>query len=107
MTDPNGRILRDGFEANAPRTATEFADYFKQSQLGKRNSEDITSYNDHCVGKDDRKVQFIESSRAEYAKHTLKKSSFITSIPMQVRALMVRRVQIIRGFWLADVIQLA
>lgn len=50
---------------------------------------------------------YSRSARAERAKGARKESPYTISVPMQVRAVMVRRVKILRGDWLAQVIQLA
>ena len=44
MTDPNGRILRSGFEARAPRPAIEFAEHYNRSDIAQGNLDDIKSY---------------------------------------------------------------
>ncbi|OBZ76087.1 Brefeldin A resistance protein [Grifola frondosa] len=107
VTDPYGRITRSGFEARAPRTALEFAEYFKRSDVARLNREDMDAYMEEFVGKPARAHEFKKSVKAEHAKHSNKKSPYIVSIPMQARALMDRRVQIIRGGIAAQVIQLA
>jgi ATP-binding cassette subfamily G (WHITE) protein 2 (SNQ2) len=50
---------------------------------------------------------YKRSARAERAKRTRKGSPYTISVPMQVRAVMDRRVKILRGDWVAQVIQLA
>lgn len=105
ITDPNGRILRSGFEARAPRNAIEFAERFKDSEMGAQNRDDIKAYRQECETKPEKVQEYIQSHRAEHAKTVSKKSSYIISIPMQARALMLRRIQIIQGSKGAQVIQ--
>ncbi|KAI0827349.1 pleiotropic drug resistance ABC transporter [Trametes gibbosa] len=107
VTDPNGRIVRQGYEQRVPRTAAEFADYFRRSEFARDNHEDMDAYRAEFVGKAERVTAYRASVKAEHAKHANKRSPYITSIPMQARALMRRRVQIIRGGVAAQVIQLA
>ncbi|KAL4248575.1 ABC transporter superfamily protein [Abortiporus biennis] len=107
ITDPNGRIVRSGFENRTPRTAIEFADAFKKSDLGRANQEDMDSYRYEFVGKKEIASNYRNSVIAAHAKHVNPKSSFITSIPMQARALMVRRVQIMKGGYAAQIIHLS
>ena len=64
-------------------------------------------YKDEFVGKPDRVLHYKTSSKAEHAKTAHPKSPFITSIPMQCRALIVRRIQIIRGGIALQAIQVA
>ncbi|GBE83477.1 pleiotropic drug resistance ABC transporter [Sparassis latifolia] len=105
VTDPGGRIVRSGFESRVPRTAIEFADTFKQSELAQLNRDDMQSYRDEFVGKPQRASIYSASAQAERAKTIpSKKSSYIISVPMQVRAVMLRRVQIIKGAKMAQVL---
>ena len=97
MTDPNGRILRAGFEARAPRTAAEFVAYYDRSPVAQANREDIRAYKSEFVGNQHRLSLYKDSHKAEHAKTAHPKSAYITSIPMQARALITRRVQILRG----------
>jgi ATP-binding cassette subfamily G (WHITE) protein 2 (SNQ2) len=106
VTDPKGRVARPGF-TSIPRTAAEFAEYFKKSPLGEQNRRDMEAYERDFVGKSERVTEYQKSARAEHAKSSRKSSSFTISIPMQVRAVMLRRVQIIRGNMLSFIIQLA
>ncbi|KAI8989100.1 pleiotropic drug resistance ABC transporter [Trametes punicea] len=107
VTDPNGRIVRKGYENKVPRTADEFVEYFRRSPIARQNEEDIAAYRAEAVGKPERVTAYKQSAKAEYARHTRKRSPYIVSIPMQARALMRRRVQIIRGGVAVQVIQLA
>ncbi|KAI0698983.1 pleiotropic drug resistance ABC transporter [Cerioporus squamosus] len=107
ITDPNGRIVREGYENRVPRTAAEFVEYYRRSEIYHANREDMATYHEQFVGKPERVTHYKQSVKAEHAKHTNKKSPYIVSIPMQARALMRRRVQIIRGGIAAQVIQLA
>ena len=71
VTDPNGRILRKG-ATNVPRTATEFAEYFKKSSLAAKNRADMESYEAMYVGNEKRALDYKESARAELAKYASK-----------------------------------
>ncbi|OSX63435.1 hypothetical protein POSPLADRAFT_1074039 [Postia placenta MAD-698-R-SB12] len=105
VTDPNGRIVREGYEARAPRTADEFAQRFLESEMGARNRADIEAYKEESARTPEKALEYRESHRAEHAKTTPPSSSFITSIPMQARALMLRRIQIIQGAKGAQIMQ--
>ena len=56
-----------------PRTAAEFAEYYKQSGIRKMNVRDMEDYKEHFVGKPELEASYKESSRAEHARHTRKK----------------------------------
>ncbi|KAI0943006.1 hypothetical protein AcW1_002753 [Taiwanofungus camphoratus] len=107
ITDPKGRILRSGFESRAPRNAIEFADTFKQSEFAALNRQDMEEYRAEVSGQPQRSSIYKQSYRAEHARTTPPSSPFIISIPMQVRALMLRRVQVIQGALAAQAISLA
>jgi ATP-binding cassette subfamily G (WHITE) protein 2 (SNQ2) len=67
VTNPNGRIPRAGLTA-MPRTAAEFAEHFKNSELGRVNKADMDSYYSEFVGKAKLASAFKESAHAEHAK---------------------------------------
>ncbi|KAF5329467.1 hypothetical protein D9619_009293 [Psilocybe cf. subviscida] len=96
ITDPLGRIPRAGF-TNQPRTAAEFAEYFKKSEIGHANSVEYEEYCQQYVGKPERRIAYIESARAEFAKRSRKSTAYLLSIPQQVSIVMKRRSQIIAG----------
>lgn len=106
VTDPNARNFRDEVEGTVPRTAAEMAAYFLASPLGKANRQSVDNYRDLYVGKPERKEAYNLSAVMEHARHAPKSNSYTISIPMQVRAVMVRRVQIIKGDVVSQVVQL-
>ncbi|KAG1807446.1 ABC-2 type transporter-domain-containing protein [Suillus subaureus] len=107
VTDPIGRKIRSGFKGTAvPRTAEEMAAHFRASQLGHLNRQAIDEYRALHVGKPDRKDAYRLSAVMEHSHHAPKNNSYTISIPMQVRAVMVRRMQIIKGDLSAQVVQL-
>lgn len=93
----NGRIPRAGVSPPAPGTALEFAEYFKRSEFGRANREDMDAYRAEFTDKPDRAHAYKQSARSERAKRARQASPYTISIPMQVRAVMTRRVQIIKG----------
>jgi ATP-binding cassette subfamily G (WHITE) protein 2 (SNQ2) len=97
VTDPNARIVREGYENLVPRTADEFVDHYRKSNIWQVNQEDMDAYLHEFVGKPQRASAYMESARAEHATTSKKKSAYVISIPMQTRAVMVRRLQILKG----------
>lgn len=97
VTDPNGRTRRANHIGPIPSTADEFAAYFLKSSLGSANSQDIQDYKREFVGKPDKANDFMHSAREERARYTNVKSPYTVSMPMQARAVMKRRVQIMFG----------
>jgi len=105
VTNPFGRIEQVNVQS-IPRTATDFANYFQRSALAQLNRDDIESYRREFVGQPQRANDYIESVKAEHSQHTRQKSPYITSIPMQIKAVVVRRAQVLWGNRTAQVLQL-
>jgi len=101
VTDPNGRRPMPDIGGRSlsrlPRTASDFEAYFKASDAGWENREDMEAYKSEFMGRPDRARAYEQSAVAEQSKHVWKQSPHLVSIPMQVRAIMVRRIQILRG----------
>jgi len=97
VTNPEGRIIRPGFEGKVPKTSQEMANAFLSSALGQANRDAIEDYRRRNVGNTERMDAYRQSVVMEHAKTAPKSNPYIISIPMQARAVMVRRVQIIKG----------
>ncbi|KAJ2929810.1 hypothetical protein H1R20_g7294, partial [Candolleomyces eurysporus] len=100
VTDAAARIPRAGVTTQ-PRSAEEFAKYFKQSKAGRENSEEVESYIREFAGSSEKKDAYVSSARAEFAKRSGKKNPYMLTIPQQVAAVMRRKVQILTGDSLA------
>jgi ATP-binding cassette, subfamily G (WHITE), member 2, SNQ2 len=98
VTDPNGRTSRPDVKS-IPRTAVEFEKHFQLSPLSQVNKADMESFRKEFVGDPDRVKAYKESALAEHAKNMMDKSPHTISIPMQIRAVMARRVRIMKGNW--------
>ncbi|KIY47084.1 pleiotropic drug resistance ABC transporter [Fistulina hepatica ATCC 64428] len=102
VTDPNGRIPRAAEDTDfvthpVPRTAQEFADHFVTSEMGRRNREEVRAHMEGTGHQDAGLDAYRLSVRREHARNTRAASPYLLSIPMQARAVMIRRVQILRG----------
>lgn len=97
MTDPGARIVRDDRKGRVPLTPAEFASAFLASAAAIENRMDMESYRNDFVGKPERALAYQQSVTAEHATTARKGSSYTISIPMQTRAVMLRRLQILRG----------
>ena len=91
------RMLRPWFKARALRSAEEFAKGFLDSPAGKANAADIDSYRDEFVGKPERALAYEQSAHADRASTSNKRNPYMTSLPMQFRAIVRRRIQIVKG----------
>ncbi|KAH7882924.1 ABC-2 type transporter-domain-containing protein [Phlebopus sp. FC_14] len=105
VTDPNGRKFRQGFQNTVPRSADEMAAYFRVSRLGQLNRSSMDSYYTDYVNKPGLKKVYAMSAAGEHARHAPKNHSYTISIPMQVRAVMHRRWQILKGDWVTHTVQ--
>jgi ATP-binding cassette, subfamily G (WHITE), member 2, SNQ2 len=105
VTDPKGRIARANIKSPLPSNAAEFEAYYQKSDIKAQNKEDMAAYRSEFVGHPDRVSAYRQSAWAEHARHLRTGSSYTISIPMQVRAVMGRRVKILKGSWGTQVIQ--
>ncbi|RXW18211.1 hypothetical protein EST38_g7644 [Candolleomyces aberdarensis] len=112
VTDPNGRTAaeepREASGSNTkpiPRNALEFEAYYRDSEIRRINLEDIKEYRSEFVDKHHLVQSYRESAHQEKARHTRRKSAYVISIPMQVRIVMLRRIQIMRGSFLSQALQ--
>ncbi|TFY65604.1 hypothetical protein EVG20_g5493 [Dentipellis fragilis] len=106
VTDPKARVARPGFEQSVPRTAAEFAARYVQSDTAKQNREDMDAYRAEFIGKSQPGFAFKQSAHAERARTMHKTSPYTVSLPMQIRAGLVRRVQILKGNYVMEVSQI-
>ncbi|KAF8179876.1 pleiotropic drug resistance ABC transporter [Pholiota molesta] len=111
VTDPLGRTTiaeKDdmrGPENNTrpiPQTAIEFEEYYRNSDIREMNLANIEAYKQENVDKRDKAKAYKESAAEEHSRHTRNKSPYIISIPMQVRIVMLRRAQIMKGNYTAQ-----
>ena len=95
VTDPKQRMIRDGYEAKAPKTAEDFEKAYKSSETFERVLADIADYEnllnrtDHQDAKD-----FKQSVKEQQSKRVSSKSSFTVSFWRQILACTQRE------FWL-------
>ncbi|KZS96568.1 pleiotropic drug resistance ABC transporter [Sistotremastrum niveocremeum HHB9708] len=105
VTDVLGRRIREGVDpASLPRTPDEFARHFKESPLGIKNASNVEAMFNDTELQEKTRIAYKQSARAEHSRHVRPSSPYTISIAMQVRTLMKRRVQIIRGDWAAQAI---
>ncbi|KAI0043049.1 hypothetical protein FA95DRAFT_1631947 [Auriscalpium vulgare] len=105
VTDPNGRIVREGFEQRVARTPAEFAERFLASPEGTANRDEMAEYNQRGDPAERRK-SYRQSVIMEHASTQSKKSPYTISIFMQARAVALRRIQIIKGNLATEIIQM-
>ncbi|KAJ5133058.1 hypothetical protein N7448_007216 [Penicillium atrosanguineum] len=93
ITNPTERKAIAGMEEKVPRTAKEFAEYWKRSPDYQALRNEITTFErEHPPSGHD--AQRLQASHEEQqARHTRSRSPYLLSIPMQVRLCMTRAYQ--------------
>ncbi|KAF8345691.1 pleiotropic drug resistance ABC transporter, partial [Amanita rubescens] len=108
VTDPLGRKQRNDYDPSVhgplPQTPAEFELYYRNSDLRRRNLEDLEAYKRDFINQE-KSHAYLESAVAEHGRFSRKKSPYTISLPMQVRIVMLRRAQIIRGKWSTEALQ--
>lgn len=95
VTDPKQRIIRQGYEAKAPRTAEEFERIYKNSDMYQRVLADVNEYEKDLSESDYKNTkQFKQSVKEQQSKRVSTRSSFTVSFWRQVLACTRRE------FWL-------
>jgi hypothetical protein len=97
VTNPLARMVREDLKGPVPHTAAEFASAFLASGASVANRIDIDAYLREFVDHPDRAHAYRQSAMEEHATTQPKGSPYTISIPMQARAVMLRRLQILRG----------
>ncbi|GAA5915070.1 hypothetical protein JCM6882_006773, partial [Rhodosporidiobolus microsporus] len=92
-TDPKGRFVREGFEGRVPKTADEFVQHWRNSELGKRAFRDAEEQLKATGGgkAEEHLNAYRESAHAERSKRASKGSSYLISYPQMVKLAMGRR----------------
>ena len=96
VTNPAERIIRPGFEKIVPRTPKEFYRYWRRSPERQALLEEIDEYLDNCENYD-QKQEIFEAMIAKKSKHTHTKSPYTVSLPMQVRYIIGRNFDRMKG----------
>ncbi|KAF5363146.1 hypothetical protein D9758_008368 [Tetrapyrgos nigripes] len=111
VTDPNGRIPRspsstipiEALMAPAPKTSAEFASYFQTSHLAELNRNEIQAYKQEFVTSDPARIReaYQRSVKSEHVRMSRKRSVYLVSLGLQAREVMRRRLQMLKGNWVA------
>ena len=85
VTDPTQRVFRDGYEAQAPKTAEDFERAFKDSPSYKRVLQDVEEYEKHLGNTEYMDArEFKQSVNEQKSKHVSNKSSYTVSYWRQI-----------------------
>ncbi len=95
VTDPAQRVFREGYQAQAPKTAEDFERVFKNSANYKKVLADVEDYEQHLKRTDHVDArEFKQSVKEQQSRRVSPKSSFTVSLWRQVLACTQRE------FWL-------
>ncbi|KAL8815294.1 MAG: hypothetical protein Q9223_005559, partial [Gallowayella weberi] len=95
VTDPAQRVLKEGYELSAPKTADDFERTFKNSEAYKKVLADVEDYEKYLNKTSHSDAhQFKQSVQEQKSKTVSKKSSFTVSFWGQILACTARE------FWL-------
>ncbi|EFY84348.1 ABC multidrug transporter, putative [Metarhizium acridum CQMa 102] len=97
ITSPGERTPRPGMEGKVPRTAAEFAEYWRRSKEAAKLKADMEAY-ERAHPLDGKAGQrFQESHEKQQARHTRASSPYLLSLPMQIRLCLRRASQRMRN----------
>ena len=74
------------------------------SGVWRINQEDMVAYFKEFIGSPQHALAYRDNARAEHATTAKKKSAYVTSIPMQTKAVMLRRLQVLKGNAAAQIV---
>ena len=98
VTDPAQRVFREGYEAQAPKTAEEFERAFKNSANYKKVLTDIEDYEQNLTRTDHGAArEFKQSVKEQQSKRVSPKSSYTVSLWRQVLACFQREIWLVWG----------
>lgn len=97
MTSPQERIVREGWENQVPRTPEEFAARWKNSPERAQLLKEIEIYNQENPIHGEQAQKFLDSRRAQQAKHARPKSPYTLSYVQQIELCLWRGFQRLKG----------
>lgn len=97
ITNPGERRPRPGMEAHVPRTATEFAEIWKNSSERRQLLQAIADHTEQFPIDGDGARDFQANHVQQQARHTRPGSPYLLSVPMQVRLCLRRAFQRMRN----------
>ena len=106
VTDPNGRITNPDHPYPIPSTPEDFVRAFHNSPAGHTNRVEMMAYWHEYVGRGDLVNLYATSAQAEHSKCASEKRAYTISLGRQLKAVMLRRWQILKGSKAAQIVQL-
>lgn len=97
LTNPQERIVRDGFQGRVPRTPDDFAEVWKKSEARQLLMAEIEAFDQEFPVGGQQLELFKKSRQAQQAKRQRVKSPYTISYPMQISLCTRRGFQRLRG----------
>ncbi len=97
VTNLDERRARPGYEKTVPHTPEDFEQYWLKSEAFRSCQKEIELYEQEFQPEGPAVKQFYNIHRTRQARHTLPKSPYLISIPMQVKECTIRAYQRIGG----------
>lgn len=97
ITNPGERKARQGMEDKVPRSAAEFEAYWRNSSDYQPLKSQMAAYEEKYLLKGEAVKEFQASKQAQQARHVRPKSSYLLSVPMQIRLCIRRAFQRLRN----------
>ncbi|KAL1890776.1 hypothetical protein Sste5346_008101 [Sporothrix stenoceras] len=97
ITNPTERRPREGMESKVPRTATEFAECWKNSAERQATLQEVANHRQKYPINDEGSRTFHENHKEQQARHTRAASPYLLSPWMQVRLCLKRAFQRMRN----------
>ncbi|TKA56336.1 hypothetical protein B0A49_12974, partial [Cryomyces minteri] len=85
ITNPQERQAREGFEKKVPRTPAEFERYWRESKEYRTLQGEIQEHEEEFPIDGSIVEDFRANKRDQQANHTRAKSSYLISVPMQIK----------------------
>ncbi|KAG7666000.1 CDR3 [[Candida] subhashii] len=103
ITNPAERFVRPGYEKLVPTTPKEFYRCWRRSPEREALLEEIDDYLENCETFETKKKVY-EAKKAKQSKHAMSRSPYVVSLSKQVRYIIRREYQRLRGDWLVPVL---
>ncbi|RLV96367.1 Opaque-specific ABC transporter CDR3 [Spathaspora sp. JA1] len=103
ITNPAERLVKPGYERLVPRTPKDFYWYWRKSPERRQLLMDIDDYLENCANYN-KKQEVYDSMRAKQSKHTITKSSYTVSLGKQIKYIIRRDWERLKGDWTVPVL---
>ncbi|OCK76220.1 hypothetical protein K432DRAFT_437160 [Lepidopterella palustris CBS 459.81] len=97
VTNPIERQARPGYEKKVPRTPQDFEQYWLRSEAFKDCQKELELYEGEYPLEGPAVKEFHDIHRAKQVRHSLPRSPYLISVPMQIKQCTVRAYQRMAG----------